>query len=119
MTAHRLDAIGAVLWHLPLKYLRYVTPGQRHNLVVHVRDDVRSGSQPGGKQCPRYKSYARVPTPVRPGYGRRCGWKQSLRWVCRDVVIVPDLDGSRFIITPTYYALAAGQRLRVSLIDNG
>ncbi len=36
----------------------YVTKGQRHNLVVHVRDEVRSGSQPGGKQSPRYKSFA-------------------------------------------------------------
>ena len=33
-----------------------VTPGQVHNLVVYVRDDTRSGVQPGGKQCYQLKS---------------------------------------------------------------
>lgn len=96
----------------------YVKPGQRHNLVVHVRDAVRSGSQPGGKQCPAYKSFA-------CSYTRTTGiwqtvWMEAVPLMgLKDAVIVPDLDGSNFIITPAFYALETGQRLRISLKDNG
>ena len=31
--------------------------------------------------------------------------------------IVPDLDGARFIVTPSYYSVAAGCRLRATLLD--
>ena len=43
---------------------RFVTPGNTHNLVVHVKDNLRSGKQTGGKQCSRHHSegcsYTRV-----------------------------------------------------------
>ena len=29
-----------------------VRPGEKHSLVVYVRDETRSGVQPAGKQCP-------------------------------------------------------------------
>ncbi len=34
----------------------YVTPGEEHDLVVRVHDSTREAGQPGGKQCPDYKS---------------------------------------------------------------
>jgi len=78
---------------------RHVTPGTEHHLVVRVYDDVRSGVQPGGKQCPDLRSRG-------CHYTRTTGIWQSV-WLeaadphgLRDVVITPDLDGGRFIFTP-------------------
>ena len=80
----------------------HVIPGQRNNLVVHVRDDVRSGSQPGGKQCPELKSrgchYTRT-----TGIWQTVWMEDVSPWGLQDVVIVPDVDGNYFAITPTFY----------------
>ena len=93
---------------------RHVTPGQTHNLVVYVRDETRSGVQPGGKQCLDYRSR-------RCHYTRTTGIWQTV-WVeavspygLQDVQIVPDLDGSRFAIVPRLHAVRRGQRLRTTL----
>ena len=92
----------------------YVTPGSEHNLVVYVRDDVRSGEQPGGKQCPDFKSRG-------CHYTRTTGIWQTV-WLeavpdfgLRDCQIVPDVDNARFIVTPRFYALKNGLRLRATL----
>jgi beta-galactosidase/beta-glucuronidase len=97
---------------------RYVTPGQSHNLVVYVRDEVRSGEQPGGKQCERADSYGCM-------YTRTTGIWQTV-WMeavsthgLQSAHIVPDLDGGRFIVTPTFYAVRQGLRFRVTLQDRG
>jgi beta-galactosidase/beta-glucuronidase len=94
----------------------HVVAGQTHNLVVHVRDDVRSGSQPGGKQCPELKSHG-------CHYTRTTGIWQTV-WLepvspfgLQDVMIVPDLDGKAFVITPRYYGLKSGQQLRISIYE--
>jgi hypothetical protein len=94
----------------------YVTPGQTHDLVLYVRDDTRSGNQPGGKQCPDYASR-------RCHYTRTTGIWQTV-WMepvptqgLRDVYVVPDLDQGRFIVTPRFFAVARGQRFRVTVID--
>jgi beta-galactosidase/beta-glucuronidase len=96
----------------------FVTPGQGHNLVVHIRDELRSGKQPGGKQCPDLKSRG-------CHYTRTTGIWQTV-WLeavsprgLQDTLIVPDLDGNRFMVTPIFYALEAGQRIRVNLLDDG
>ncbi len=96
----------------------YVTPGNTHNLVVYVRDEVRSGQQPGGKQCPALKSYACF-------YTRTTGIWQTV-WIeglsnfgLRDCQIVPDVDNARFIVTPRFYALKNGLRFRATLKDGG
>ena len=94
----------------------HVTPGQTHNLVVYVRDDVRSGEQPGGKQCPDFKSR-------RCHYTRTTGiwqtvWLEAVpEFALKDVAIVPDLDGSRFILTPRFHALTGGLCFRATLKD--
>jgi beta-galactosidase/beta-glucuronidase len=93
---------------------RHVTPGQTHNLVVYVRDETRSGAQPGGKQCPDYRSR-------RCHYTRTTGiwqtvWMEAVSpYGLQDVQIVPDLDGSRFVIVPRFRAMRRGWRLRTTL----
>ena len=95
----------------------YVTPGAEHDLVVRVHDVSRGGSgQPRGKQCPDYKSRG-------CSYTRTTGIWQTV-WMeavgktgLKSCQIVPDLDGARFIVTPSYYAVAAGCRLRATLLD--
>jgi len=92
----------------------HVTPGCAHNLVVYVRDDVRSGVQPAGKQCPDYQSR-------RCHYTRTTGIWQTV-WLeavsdcgLRDVQIVPDLDGESFVVVPRFNALRPGLRFRTTV----
>ena len=97
---------------------RMVVPGQEHNLVVRVEDDERSGQYAKGKQCGRFASFGCE-------YTRTTGIWQTV-WMepvskngLKDVYIVPDLDQSRFVVEPSYYGLAAGQQLRVTVKDGG
>lgn len=97
---------------------RMVVPGQEHNLVVRVEDDERSGQYAKGKQCGRFASFDCE-------YTRTTGIWQTV-WMepvskngLKDVYIVPDLDQSRFVVEPSYYGLAAGQQLRVTVKDGG
>jgi beta-galactosidase/beta-glucuronidase len=107
---------------------RFVTPGESHDLVVYVRDETRSGVQPGGKQCPDYASR-------RCHYTRTTGIWQTV-WMeavdphaLEECHIVPDLggyrssgghrssDGSRFVLIPRFYAQKRGLRFRATLLD--
>ena len=95
---------------------RMVVPGQEHNLVVRVEDDERSGQYAKGKQSGRFASFGCE-------YTRTTGIWQTV-WMepvskngLKDVYIVPDLDQSRFVVEPSYYGLAAGQQLRVTVKD--
>lgn len=97
---------------------RYVTPGQVHDLVVYARDEVRSGVQPGGKQSAKYHSFGCF-------YTRTTGIWQTV-WMepvdpcgLQRANIVPDLDGSRFVITPTFYASRHGLTFRATLREPG
>jgi beta-galactosidase/beta-glucuronidase len=95
---------------------RYVKPGQTHHLVVYVRDETRSGVQPGGKQSEKYNSYGCM-------YTRTTGIWQTVWMEPVDVYglqsasIIPDVDGARFIVTPTLYAVRQGLSFRVTLRD--
>ena len=97
---------------------RMVVPGQEHNPVVRVEADERSGQYAKGKQCGRFASFGCE-------YTRTTGIWQTV-WMepvskngLKDVYIVPDLDQSRFVVEPSYYGLAAGQQLRVTVKDGG
>ncbi len=70
-----------------------------NELVVYARDDVQSDVQPSGKQSARKESYG-------VHYTRTTGIWQTVwlearpgRYIER-VHVVPDLDGSRFVLTP-------------------
>lgn len=94
----------------------FVTAGSEHDLVVRVHDDGRQSLQPGGKQSYRYKSFGCL-------YTRTTGIWQTV-WIegvaqeaLKRVQTIPDFDGSRFAITPSFYAVKAGNRLRATLLD--
>jgi beta-galactosidase/beta-glucuronidase len=86
--------------------------------VVCAHDDVRSGIQPGGKQCPDLHSR-------RCHYTRTTGiwqtvWLESVPNVnLHSVRIVPDLDGSRFVLTPSLSHDARDHTVRAILLDDG
>ena len=92
----------------------HVTPGECHDLVVHVRDETRSGVQPGGKQCPALRSR-------RCHYTRTTGiwqtvWMEAVsRYGLASCQIIPDLDGARFVVVPRFIAARRGLRLRATL----
>ncbi len=90
----------------------FVQPGKSHNLVLYVHDDTRTGSQPSGKQCFAFKSQG-------CHYTRTTGIWQTV-WLeavhpqgIQSVHIVPDLDQSRFYVTPTYFSVQRGQTLTI------
>jgi len=94
----------------------YVNAGQTHNLVVSVHDDIHSGVQPGGKQCPDFKSRG-------CHYTRTTGIWQTV-WIepvskygLESCHIIPDLDQRKFHVYPRFYALKSGQKFRVVVKD--
>jgi beta-galactosidase/beta-glucuronidase len=86
-----------------------------NELVVEARDDTRSGLQPGGKQSHRLHSHG-------CHYTRTTGiwqsvWLEGVPAACiEDVRIVPDLDGARFVLTPTLIGARQGMQLRATLL---
>jgi beta-galactosidase/beta-glucuronidase len=94
-----------------------VTPGQSHSLVVCVRDDTRSGQQPGGKQCPDF--YSRGCHYTRTTGIWQTVWLEPVhRCGIENVQIVPDLDGSRFLVIPHFYSVRRGLRFRATLLED-
>ena len=97
---------------------RLVSAGKTHNLVIRVEDDERSGEYAKGKQCGRFASFGCE-------YTRTTGIWQTV-WMeavhkdgLKDVYVIPDLDQSRFVFRPEYYAVQQGQKLRIRVMDNG
>ena len=97
---------------------RYVKAGGTHNVLLRVADNLRTDKQPVGKQSHRFKSFG-------CHYTRTTGIWQTV-WLepvdprgLKDVQIVPDLDGGRFIVTPRFRALERGQTFRVALKAGG
>ena len=97
---------------------RYVKPGGQHQLVVYVRDEIRTRVQPSGKQSEHFASQ-------RCNYTRTTGIWQTV-WMeavdpqgLQSVYTVPDLDGGRFILTPTFYAVRRGLTFQVTLREPG
>lgn len=81
---------------------RYVEAGKTHNLVVQVTDDLRSGKQTGGKQCPGYFSSG-------CSYTRVTGIWQTV-WMeavdakgLKTAVVRPDIDQKQLVIMPEFY----------------
>ena len=91
-----------------------VSAGQTHHVVVRVFDDTRSSDQPGGKQCPDFESRG-------CHYTRTTGIWQTV-WLeavdscgLRDVHILPDLDGERFVAIPRFRGQKRGLNWRATL----
>jgi len=95
---------------------KYVAVGMSHNLVLSVKDEVRSGQQPGGKQCVNLKSDG-------CSYTRTTGIWQTV-WMeavakngIQDCFVLPDLDNSKFVFQPRYYGLERGMKLKIKILD--
>ena len=94
----------------------FVHTGQSANLVVRVRDDLRSGRQPGGKQCERLQSYGCM-------YTRTTGIWQTV-WMepvspdgLKNVFAIPDIDQRQLIVRPEFYHENQGGTLTAQLYD--
>ena len=95
---------------------RHVSAGASHQLVVRVRDELRSGLQTGGKQSDRFASYG-------CHYTRTTGIWQTV-WMeaaahegLADCWIVPDVDQGRFAIVGTFFSTRKGTTFRATLKD--
>ncbi|MCD8312890.1 MAG: beta-glucuronidase [Bacteroidales bacterium] len=95
---------------------KFVSAGSDHSLVVRVEDNERGGEYAHGKQAEKFASYGCM-------YTRTTGIWQTV-WLepvaatgLKDAYIIPDLDQSRFIVEPRYYAQAEGQQLRIRVKD--
>ena len=95
---------------------RFVKPGQSHNLVVFVRDDLRSGMQTAGKQCTNYDSGG-------CSYTRVTGIWQTV-WMeavapdgLRTVFVRPDIDQKQLVILPEFYKESNDKMLEVTVKD--
>lgn len=95
---------------------RYVKPGHTHNLVVQVNDNLRSGMQPGGKQCFNLHSEGCM-------YTRVTGIWQTV-WMeavdeegLKSVFATPDIDQQQLVIRPQFYGQNAANKLVVTLYD--
>ncbi len=92
--------------------------GAGHDLVVSVRDEVRAGIQPSGKQSPRLHSWG-------CHYTRTTGIWQTV-WLeavhplgLRRMQVIPDAGTGSLTIIPEYLATAPGTSLRVSIAREG
>lgn len=92
-----------------------LTSGANH-LVVCANDDTRSGDQPSGKQCPDLYSrgchYTRV-----TGIWQTVWLEAVPKSRIETVRIVPDLDSSRFVLTPTFKNAHRGHTFRAVLLN--
>lgn len=87
-----------------------------NHLVVCANDDTRSGDQPSGKQCPDLYSrgchYTRV-----TGIWQTVWLEAVPESRIETVRIVPDLDSSRFVLTPTFKNAHRGHIFRAVLLN--
>ncbi|MBQ5830610.1 MAG: beta-glucuronidase, partial [Alistipes sp.] len=94
----------------------FVADGKEHNLVVHAVSDVRGGNQPAGKQSSRLESYGCF-------YTRTTGIWQTVWMEAVDafglerVQVLTDIDQSQIVVTPTFYGVANGNRLAITVKD--
>ena len=94
-----------------------VKAGQKHNLVVYVTDDARSGLQTIGKQSTRISPYGCF-------YSRVTGiwqtvWMEAVsHYGLKSAVTTPDIDEEQLIITPEFYRASNDRMLQITLYDN-
>ncbi len=94
----------------------FVKAGSEHDLVLSVKDELRSGVQTGGKQAAWYHSAG-------CSYTRTTGIWQTV-WMeavaadgLKSCKIIPDLDGKSFHFTPLFFAEAPGRFLKTTILD--
>ena len=95
---------------------KYVPAGKSANLVVRVEDNLRSGMQPGGKQCWNYFSGG-------CDYTRTTGIWQTV-WMepvspqgLKNVFAIPDIEQQQLVVRPEFYGEANGNTLTIQVFD--
>lgn len=95
---------------------RYAKPGNIHNLVVFVKDDLRSGKQTGGKQCPNFYSggcsYTRV-----TGIWRTVWMEAVSPNGLKSIFARPDIDQNQLVVMPEFYKESNEGTLEVTVLD--
>ncbi len=101
-----------------LDITKRVRARESHNLVIRIKDDVRTNHQPLGKQSATFASNGCF-------YTRTTGIWQTV-WLeamdpcgLKDVQIVPDFDGSSLTIIPRYYNVSRGYKLVAKVLADG
>lgn len=81
---------------------RQVKAGMRHNLVVRVTDDLRSGKQTGGKQSPTFYSNGCLYTRVTGIW--QTVWMEAVdRKGLKSAVLHPDIDQEQLFVSPEFF----------------
>lgn len=81
---------------------RQVKAGMRHNLVVRVTDDLRSGKQTGGKQSPTFYSNGCLYTRVTGIW--QTVWMEAVdRKGLKLAVLRPDIDQEQLFVSPEFF----------------
>lgn len=94
----------------------YVKAGEKANIVVCVKDDIRQGEQTGGKQSRVYYSEGCYYTRVTGIW--QTVWMEAVAPAgLKEVYVKPDLDNSCFVLEPKFHALEKGLSLQVKLKD--
>lgn len=93
-----------------------VKPGQTHNLVLMVVDELRSGLQTVGKQCPQSASISCFYTRV-TGIWQTVWMEAVSPYGLKSVETRPDIDQEQLIVTPEFYQATNGGMLEVILYD--
>ncbi len=95
---------------------KFAKPGETVNLVVDVKDDLRGGKQPGGKQSVLFHSYG-------CSYTRTTGIWQTV-WMepvspegLKQVIATPDIDQKQLVIRPIFYGESMNNTLTVKMLD--
>lgn len=93
-----------------------VKPGKMHNLVVQVSANLWTGTIPSGKQSSYLQSYGCFYTRVTGIW--QTVWMEAVdSCALQSVVLLPDYDNRKLMITPRWYGLKAGQKVSVSVLN--
>jgi len=94
----------------------FISVGKAHNLVVYVLDDIHSGLQASGKQCPDFKSRG-------CHYTRTTGiwqtvWMEAVsEYGLKSFHVIPDLDQQRFSIQAQFHTANPDNNIQIRVMD--
>lgn len=95
---------------------KFVKAGSSANLVIQVKDNLRGGKQPGGKQSTGYYSagcnYTRV-----TGIWQTVWMEAVCPEALKQVFATPDIDQQQLVVRPEFYEEGNGCMLTVQVFD--
>ncbi len=101
-----------------LDITKFVKAGGSANLVIQVKDNLRGGKQPGGKQSTGFYSagcnYTRV-----TGIWQTVWMEPVSPQALKRVFATPDIDQQQLVVRPEFYEEANGNTLTVQVFDGG